>query len=332
MKGIIGAICGDIIGSTREFNRIKTKDFDLFEINSCFTDDTIMTLAIADWLIRDKSSKKVLVEKLKYWGRKYPNSGYGGRFNEWLKQDSPQAYGSWANGSAMRVSPCAWVGDSLEEVQKLAYDSAVVTHDDPEGIKGALATADAIYLARLGAKKEEIKDHIEVRYEYDLSRKVDDIRPMVLAVESVFPLYLRHCGGQRNGSLVGGGLAEPGHGDAQDACPQADDQDGDQHPYGQELAEDGAALLLAGFAAHLLPPPFRYFHLTYPSRLPYSLTVMLLMPSRSITAMRMQMPWTMMSARLGCNPGRSLRSSMGMSARSRAMWVMKSFVSTVPCM
>ena len=177
MKGIIGAIAGDIIGSTREFNPIKTKDFNLFEKKSMFTDDTIMTLAIANWLIKDKVSKRVLVDELKYWGLKYPNAGYGGRFIKWLNQDSPQAYGSWANGSAMRVSPCAWVGDSLEEVQNLAYKSAVVTHNHPDGIKGALATADAIYLARIGADKDEIRQHVEIRYDYDLSRSVDEIRP-----------------------------------------------------------------------------------------------------------------------------------------------------------
>ena len=177
MKGIIGAIAGDIIGSTREFNQIKTKDFNLFERRSMFTDDTIMTLAVANWLIKDKVSKKVLVDELKYWGLKYPNAGYGGMFINWLSQDSPQAYGSWANGSAMRVSPCAWVGDSLEEVQNLAYKSAAVTHNHPEGIKGALATADAIYLARIGANKDEIRQHVEIRYDYDLSRSVDEIRP-----------------------------------------------------------------------------------------------------------------------------------------------------------
>lgn len=177
MKGIIGAIAGDIIGSTREFNQIKTKDFNLFERRSMFTDDTIMTLAVANWLIKDKVSKKVLVNELKYWGLKYPNAGYGGMFINWLSQDSPQAYGSWANGSAMRVSPCAWVGDSLEEVQNLAYKSAAVTHNHPEGIKGALATADAIYLARIGANKDEIRQHVEIRYDYDLSRSVDEIRP-----------------------------------------------------------------------------------------------------------------------------------------------------------
>lgn len=176
MKGIIGAICGDIIGSTRENNPTKSKEFDLFERGSIFTDDTVMTLAVASWLIKDKTSKKVLIDELRYWGNKYP-WGYGRSFYHWLKQDNPQAYGSWANGSAMRVSPVAWVGDSLEEVQNLAYKSAVVTHNHPEGIKGALATADAIYLARIGANKDEIKGHVEIRYGYDLSRSLDEIRP-----------------------------------------------------------------------------------------------------------------------------------------------------------
>ncbi len=177
MRGIIGAISGDIIGSTREFHSIKTKDFDLFTRRSVFTDDTIMTLAIAKWLCEDRDSKGVLIKNLKYFGNKYPNGGYGGMFKNWLSQESPESYGSWANGSAMRVSPCAWAAESLEESQKLAELSAIVTHDHPEGVKGALATSDAIYLARVGASKEEIKDHIEVRYGYDLNRTVDEIRP-----------------------------------------------------------------------------------------------------------------------------------------------------------
>ena len=177
MKGILGAICGDIIGSTREFHPIKTKDFELFERYSQFTDDTVMTLAIASWLCDDKSSKESLIKNLKYFGNKYPNAGYGGMFKGWLAQDSPKPYGSWANGSAMRVSPCAWAADSLEESRELSKLSAIVTHDHPEGIKGALATSDAIYLARLGAKKDEIRDHIEINYGYDLSLTVDEIRP-----------------------------------------------------------------------------------------------------------------------------------------------------------
>lgn len=177
MKGIIGAIAGDIIGSTREFYSIKTKEFNLFQKISTFTDDTVMTLAVAKWLCENKNSKEVLINNLKYFGKKYPNAGYGARFNNWIRQESPEPYGSWANGSAMRVSPCAWVADSLEEAQRLAKMSAIVTHDHPDGITGALATSDAIYLARMGASKEEIKNHIEVRYDYDLSFTLDEIRP-----------------------------------------------------------------------------------------------------------------------------------------------------------
>ena len=176
MKGIIGAIAGDIIGSTREFNSIKTKDFELFTSQSIFTDDTVMTLAIANWLVKDKTSERVLIEELQYFGSKYPNAGYGRMFKQWIREENPKPYGSWANGSAMRVSPCAWVADSLEEAQDLAYKSAAVTHNHPEGIKGALATVDAIYLARIGASKSEIKDHVETRYGYDLNRSVDEIR------------------------------------------------------------------------------------------------------------------------------------------------------------
>ncbi|WP_405294161.1 ADP-ribosylglycohydrolase family protein [Methanobrevibacter sp.] len=177
MKGIIGAISGDIIGSTREFCPIKTKQFDFFEKGSCFTDDTVMTLAVANWLLEDKSSKDVLIDNLKYFGNEYINAGYGARFLDWLLQESPKPYGSWANGSAMRVSPCAWAADSLSEAQKLAETSAIVTHNHPEAVKGALATCDAIYLARIGAEKDEIRDHVEVRYGYDLSVSLDDIRP-----------------------------------------------------------------------------------------------------------------------------------------------------------
>lgn len=177
MKGIIGAISGDVIGSVYENRPIKTKDFELFSYYSQFTDDTVMTLAIAKWLCEDRTSKDVLIDNLKYFGNRYPNAGYGGRFYNWLGQESPEPYGSWANGSAMRVSPCAWVADSLEEAQSLAKTSAIVTHNHPDGVTGALATSDAIYLARIGADKDEIRQHIEVRYDYNLSRSLDEIRP-----------------------------------------------------------------------------------------------------------------------------------------------------------
>lgn len=177
MKGILGAISGDVIGSVYENYPLKSKEFELFMPQSTFTDDTVMTLAVANWLCEDKTSKDVLVKNLQYFGNMYPNAGYGGRFIHWLHEQSPEPYGSWANGSAMRVSPCAWVAESFEESQELARTSAIVTHNHPEGVKGALATSDAIYLARSGADKDEIKDHIEVRYEYDLSLSLDDIRP-----------------------------------------------------------------------------------------------------------------------------------------------------------
>ena len=177
MNGIIGAICGDIIGSTFEFNSIKTKDFKLFCEGSTFTDDTIMTLAIANWLVKDKSSKEVLIDEVKYFGNKYPHSGYGGMFKRWLSDSNSEPYGSWANGSAMRVSPCAYAGKTISEVNNLAYTSADITHNHPEGIKGALAVADAIYLAENNATKNEIKKHVENHYNYDLSKSVDEIRP-----------------------------------------------------------------------------------------------------------------------------------------------------------
>ena len=176
MKGIIGVIAGDIIGSSREFNPIKTKDFKLFNEYSRFTDDTVMTLAIASWLLKNKDSKDVLISEIKHFGTLYPYAGYGRMFKQWLRDEDSKPYGSWANGSAMRVAPVAWVGESLNEVQKLAEISACVTHNHVEAIKGAKATADAIYLARTGFNKDEIKEHIENEYEYDLSRKLSDIR------------------------------------------------------------------------------------------------------------------------------------------------------------
>ena len=121
MKGIIGAICGDIIGSTREFNRIKTKDFELLEEYSTFTDDTVLTLAVASWLINDEDHHRHnLVKEIQTLAKKYPHAGYGGRFRQWIHMSNSIPYRSWGNGSAMRVSPVAWVCDTLEETQILA--------------------------------------------------------------------------------------------------------------------------------------------------------------------------------------------------------------------
>lgn len=178
MKGIIGAICGDIIGSTREFNPIKSKKFELIPENSVFTDDSVLTLAVASWLLNDKNhSKNVLIKEIKNLCNDFPYIGYGGRFNNWIRSNDTLAYNSWGNGSAMRVSPVSWVADSLEEAENLAKISAEVTHNHPEGIKGAMATASSIFLARNGENKEDIKNYVETRYGYNLSRKLDEIRP-----------------------------------------------------------------------------------------------------------------------------------------------------------
>lgn len=178
MKGIIGAVCGDIIGSIWEFNPIKTKDFELNEQELTFTDDTVLTLSVASWLINDENhSKATLIKEIKSFCNIYPYAGYGGRFTRWVMSNDVNPYKSWGNGSAMRVSPVAWVEDSLEDVQKLAEISAEVTHNHPEGIKGAEATATAIYLARTGESKEYIKNYIEKKYNYNLSRSLDSIRP-----------------------------------------------------------------------------------------------------------------------------------------------------------
>ena len=188
---MFGAILGDIIGSPYEFDRgDKTKDFPLFGRDSYFTDDTIMTVAVADAFLKtekDDNAKDIkdrVSKSLLHWGRKYPFAGYGTRFLNWLYDENPTPYDSFGNGSAMRVSPVAWLFDDMETVLKMAETSADVTHNHPEGIKGAQATAAAILLARQGKTKEEIKEFIEVEFGYDLSRSCDEIRPFYRHVES----------------------------------------------------------------------------------------------------------------------------------------------------
>ncbi|WP_346676219.1 ADP-ribosylglycohydrolase family protein [Methanobrevibacter woesei] len=178
MKGIIGAICGDIIGSTREREGLKSTDFELYPANSRFTDDTIMTVAIASWILEDRKNltEESLIKNLKYFGNNYPSAGYGGLFLNWLEASTPEPYNSWGNGSAMRVSPVAWIGNSVEEVEQLAEKSAKVTHNHPEGIKGAKSVAAAIYLAKTGKSKNKIKEYIEEEYKYDLSRDFNRLR------------------------------------------------------------------------------------------------------------------------------------------------------------
>jgi ADP-ribosylglycohydrolase len=172
-KLIIGAISGDIIGSVYEWHNVKTVDFDLFCHKSTFTDDSVLTLAAMDAIL----NKKSYTESYQLFGRNYPHRGYGGHFRSWIHSENPAPYNSWGNGSAMRVSPVGWYGNSIEETMAEAKKSAEVTHNHSEGIKGAQSAAVAIYMARTGKNKEEIKKHITDTFQYDLERKIDDIRP-----------------------------------------------------------------------------------------------------------------------------------------------------------
>ena len=185
-----GAIIGDIVGSRFEFdNGNKSKEFELFTPECDFTDDTVMTIAVAEALLNagkdadEKTVKTNLIKSMKKWGQKYPNSGYGARFIDWVLTDDPKPYGSYGNGSGMRVSPVGWLYDTIERTCEVAKWTAEVTHNHPEGIKGAESTATAIYMARHGASKEEIKQYLENEFEYDLSRTLDVIRPDYYHVE-----------------------------------------------------------------------------------------------------------------------------------------------------
>ena len=171
-KLILGAIAGDIIGSIYEFNSTKNVDFLLLSESSVYTDDTVMTVANADWLLSGDALKGVMLD----YGNRYA-AGYGGWFFSWLWSENPQPYNSWGNGSAMRVSPVGWAFGTLEETLEAAKQSAEVTHNHPEGIKGAQATAACIYWARKGKTKQQIKENVEALFGYDLSRTCDEIRP-----------------------------------------------------------------------------------------------------------------------------------------------------------
>lgn len=186
-----GAILGDIVGSPYEFdhNNYKAKNFPLFSRRSEFTDDTVMTLAVAKALMNtcgqdDAVIKAALVREMQRLGRAYPDRGYGARFGSWLHEDDPRPYNSYGNGSAMRVSPAAWLAENMTEVLHLARLTAEVTHDHLEGIKGAQATAAAIFLARTGYSKVNIKAQVEHEFGYNLSRTCDEIRPVYRHVES----------------------------------------------------------------------------------------------------------------------------------------------------
>ena len=177
-----GAILGDIVGNPYEFdcNNYKAKDFPLFSRRSDFTDDTVMTLAVAKALLStrgqdDAAIKAALVREMQQLGRAYPDRGYGTHFGGWLYEDAPQPYQSYGNGSAMRVSPAAWLAKDMAETLHLARLTAQVTHDHPEGIKGAVVVAGAIYLARMGRSMAEIREYAERFYPIDFT--LDEIRP-----------------------------------------------------------------------------------------------------------------------------------------------------------
>ncbi len=190
-----GAILGDIIGSPFEFDMTvngvnKTKNFELFSENCGFTDDTVMTIAVAEALTAagknadEETICNAVIQSMQKWGKKYPYAGYGTRFRIWLKEKNPQPYNSWGNGSAMRVSSVGQIFETLERTREVARQTAQVSHNHPEGIKGAESIASAIFLARNGATKDEIKNYIAENFGYNFNRTLDEIRPNYYHVES----------------------------------------------------------------------------------------------------------------------------------------------------
>jgi len=175
---MLGALVGDIIGSMYEFHNTKRTDFKLFPEGSRFTDDSVMTLAVAKWLIEDKEhDKKVLIKCMQELGRKYPRAGYGGHFFLWILARDPLPYNSWGNGAGMRVSPVGLYAKTLEEALELAEITASVTHNHPEGVKGAQAIATSVFLCKQGKSKQEIKEYVEETFGYNLHRTIAEIRP-----------------------------------------------------------------------------------------------------------------------------------------------------------
>src|SRR5215472_3712180 len=170
---MIGAIAGDIVGSIYEFERIKSKQFDLFSPDCCFTDDTVLTVALAESILTGNDYASLM----RAYYRRYPNAGYGGLFHRWAQAPQSQPYNSWGNGAAMRISSVGFAFNTLDEVLVRAAEYTAVTHNHIEGIKGAQATAAAIFLARTGTTKADIKQYTGATFRYDLSRSVDEIRP-----------------------------------------------------------------------------------------------------------------------------------------------------------
>jgi len=174
----IGALIGDYCGSIYEWNNTHEETPDTIEIlkNGKFTDDSVLTVAIMEWLVSTGGeNSKELIEYLKDWATNYPDAGYGGKFKTWVLSDSDKPINSYGNGAGMRVSPCAFYANTIEECLDLAKKSAEVTHNHEEGIRGAQAIAEAIYLARSGAGKQDIQRIIEEDFKYDLSKPLDEI-------------------------------------------------------------------------------------------------------------------------------------------------------------
>ncbi|BCG47108.1 Putative hydrolase [Citrifermentans bremense] len=170
---MLGTLTGDIVGSIYEWNNIKTTEFPLFQEQCRFTDDSVLTVALAEAILTGEAYAQVM----RRYCRRYPDAGYGRNFLNWAQSDDAPAYYSYGNGSAMRISPAGWAFDDLEQVLEKAKEYSAVTHDHPEGVKGAQATAAAVYLARTGATKREIAAFVAGRFGYDLSRSCDEIRP-----------------------------------------------------------------------------------------------------------------------------------------------------------
>ena len=170
---LLGAIAGDIIGSIYEVRNVRSTDFPLFMDGSDFTDDTVLTVAVADAILNERDFGQTIWK----YGRKHRNRGYGGMFIRWLQERNPKPYGSYGNGSAMRVSPVGCACNTMEEVLELAKRSAEVTHNHPEGIKGAQATAAAVFLAKINTTKKDIREYIALRFGYNLDFTLDNIRP-----------------------------------------------------------------------------------------------------------------------------------------------------------
>jgi ADP-ribosylglycohydrolase len=229
---LLGAIAGDMIGAPYEHHAVTDPAFPLFTEYSHFTDDTVLTIAVADALI----NQQPFGDTIREYARRYPHAGYGGFFRKWMYADQPRPYNSYGNGSAMRVSPVGWAFETTEDVLRAAEQSAACTHNHPEGIKGAQSVALAIFLARQGASKAEIKVEVESRFGYNLSRRLAEIRPeyrwsvtcpgsvpesIIAFLESTdFESAVRNaislCGDADTMAAIAGSIAEPFYGGVPD--------------------------------------------------------------------------------------------------------------------